>query len=94
MFHSEFLVVETLLVALLGGTSKPATCSERVQLPLAIVCPLGKHIIHVRVCFKAVLGARGLLYSVILWSASHVPTGYRRGLVHAPACCTECLTAL
>jgi hypothetical protein len=25
--------------------------------------------------------------------ASHVPTGDRRGLVHGPACCTECMTA-
>jgi hypothetical protein len=94
LFRSVFLVVEALLVALLGGTSKPATCSERVQVPLALVCPLGKQTIHVRFCLETVLGARGLLYSVFLCSASHVPTGDRRGLLHGQACCTECWTAL
>jgi hypothetical protein len=52
MFRPVYLVVEALLVALLGGTGKPATCSERVQLPLLLGGPLGKHTIHVSFAWK------------------------------------------
>jgi hypothetical protein len=63
-------VLRTSLVAILGSSSKPATCSEQVQLPLALMCPLAQKPICMLNCSEVNWGAFVLLSSLSLYRLS------------------------